>query len=93
VRVKGKEEAVELFELVGEVSALTPTQIGWLDRFAEALAGYESGDWIGAESRFRSLLQEEPGDRTTVLYLNRIAELTSRPPDPDWTPVTRYDQK
>jgi len=84
VRVKGKQEAVDLFTL-----CLRP------ERHAQQLAAYTayvSGDWVSAREQFAALLEDDPADGLAQTYVARLQSLPSEPPA-DWDGVTTMDAK
>lgn len=93
VRVKGKQTAVNIYELVEWRSTITETALVGLDLFAEGLAAYRRQDWEGAERLFRQVLLKLPDDGPTNLYLARIEQLRSLPPGPEWDGISTFYHK
>jgi len=91
VRVKGKGEAVALFELLrgpdGELARYDA-----LPTFAAALSAYRSGNFPEARRAFAEFAERNPDDRTAALYLERVADLGDTPPA-DWDGVTTFRSK
>lgn len=96
VKVKGKGEAVTLFELMGYQAAASPETLAWLSIFSSGLAAYQSGDWQAAKTRFEEVIQivDDPPSR---LFLERIQAFQSGqqscPPPGEWDGVTVFDHK
>jgi adenylate cyclase len=89
VRVKGKEEAVEIRELLGFHRGATPE---WIQAFADAVNAYQKGDWAAAEAAFARCLELRPGDAPSKTFLERVKELKRNPPkdwDGTWTLVSK----
>lgn len=89
VRVKGKEEAVEIRELLGFNRGVTPE---WMQAFADAVSEYQKGNWEAAEAGFGRCLELRPGDAPSETFLERVRELKQHPPkdwDGTWTLVSK----
>jgi adenylate cyclase len=93
VRVKGKGDAVGIFELVGLREELTSEETGMLRLFEIALLHYKSREWERAKEAFEKILRDHPADGPSSLYLNRVAALLDNPPGPEWEPVTTFTTK
>lgn len=93
--VKGKQKAVEVWELLearpeeAELEVIVAAR----DRYDEALALYRSRDWTEAERAFGDLVQRCPGDRVVQVYAARCAGLKDSPPGEDWDGCWRLDRK
>jgi adenylate cyclase len=86
IRVKGKNQAVNIYELVGPASKRQEVS-GLLTGFAEALAAYREQRWSQAAAKFERLLEEYPSDGPTQVFLQRSRELTQASPSEDWDGV------
>lgn len=93
VRVKGKEGAVTIFELVGYADRIEPERLEILRIFTEGLADYKRREWGRAESAFLLALERRPDDGPARLYLQRVQDLLQNPPPDDWEPITVYTTK
>ncbi|MEN8143123.1 MAG: adenylate/guanylate cyclase domain-containing protein [Thermodesulfobacteriota bacterium] len=93
VKVKGKEKAVRIFELAGWQDRFEPAMLAMFSLFEKGLVFYRKKQWDQAEQLFKQLLISNPGDKSTLLYLKRIAHLRQNPPQPDWGGVTSFDHK
>ncbi len=78
VSVKGKQNKITIYELVGakEVPELQATegQIDLCDRFAEAYALFHQGKLKEAKAAFTSLGAKYPTDAPTQLYIERLKD-------------------
>ncbi|WP_224367216.1 CHASE2 domain-containing protein [Hyalangium versicolor] len=86
VRVKGKTEPTDLYELRAMGAPVGPD--------AEAIQAFEAGverflsrDFAGAEAHFRQVLIRWPGDAPSRHYLEEIKLLQVNPPGLDWDGV------
>ncbi|MEN8135858.1 MAG: adenylate/guanylate cyclase domain-containing protein [Thermodesulfobacteriota bacterium] len=93
VKVKGKAEAVTIYELVGWREHQDESRLTMCSLFGEGLAAYRLQQWDRAEELFRQLLDTTPDDGPTQLYLERIASFHENPPPADWQGVTAFDHK
>jgi adenylate cyclase len=85
LRVKGKSQPVEIYELIGEVgderlSSLTR-------RFESALDEYFEGRFGIAETMFAGILREYPNDGPSKTFVERCKAYQMTPPAPDWAGV------
>ncbi|GBD26293.1 Adenylate cyclase 2 [bacterium HR30] len=93
VRVKGREQPVRVFELLGEgQQASELDKIRNRGKFAEALAAYRRGEFEVAERRFASLADGPRSDAAAQFFLTRCRMLLRTPP-PRWDPITELDEK
>jgi adenylate cyclase len=84
VRVKGKKQAIRVYELVdGERSP-------WVDVFEEGLRFYREGRFDSARERFSRVLEIEPDDKPGRLYLEQCDTFVQTPPPKDWDGVMEF---
>jgi len=85
VRVKGREQALRIHELVGTAEApLTLPQQELLRSYALGLAAYREQRWESALEIFKKCLVCAPGDGPSQLMLMRCRIYRDRPPARDW---------
>jgi len=89
VRVKGRNQALTIFELVGPFppEGLPP----WLDPFAAGLQDYRNRRWDKAAQAFETVLHFKPGDRPAQVFLERCRAFAAAPPPSDWQGVFEPD--
>ena len=80
VAVKGKKDAVKIFEVVTLTTQATAEQLAWVARFESALKAYYRRDWAGAEKMFR----EFGADKTAQVFIERCQKYASDEPTSDW---------
>lgn len=84
VKVKGKQEAVEIFTLEkGE-------KINSLNR--EAINAYRNSQWDRSETLWNEILEISPQDGIAAVYLQRIAAFRTMPPQADWGGAVSLDK-
>lgn len=69
VVVKGRQEPVAIFEVLGEGKAP-----GWLADYSAGHAAAQRGDWDGAASCFGRVLEKQPEDAAAARFLSLIKE-------------------
>jgi adenylate cyclase len=93
IRVKGKAEPTRIYELLppAEGQALLPAP----DEapFQAGLDAYRRQDWEAAERAFREILEAQPDDSASSIYLERITHLRSEPPPRGWDGVWVFETK
>jgi adenylate cyclase len=87
VRVKGKSEPVEVFELLGEGTAAP----AWLAPFEAGVGAYRLKRFSEAREAFGSSLKLRPDDLAVKLYLERLAKLSTVPDS--WEPAVTMHEK
>ena len=91
VQVKGKEEPVALFELLGGSDVVIAAYKN-LPRFAEGVAAYRAGRFQDARAAFSTFAAENPHDRVAPLYLERLAAHADQAPA-GWSGVYAHTSK
>lgn len=86
ITVKGKSQAVKIYELMG-TAADRPKFEPLLKPFDAAMSAYLQQDWRGAAAGFGELLGTYPDDGPTQVFLQRALEFMENAPDPDWNGV------
>jgi len=88
IKVKGKDEAVTIYEPLGLGDENAELQL-WDD----VLRTYRARDWDAAEAQLVSLQRSDPGRGLYSAYLKKIQELRRQPPPAGWDGVTVFDEK
>jgi len=88
IRVKGKEEAVTIYEPLDSAGDEVELRL-----WEKALGDYRARRWDGAEMMLRELHRMRPGHGLYALYVQRVEEKRREPPPPDWDGVTVFDEK
>ena len=87
LRVKGKNEPVVVYELLGRTGQLSPQRIKTVSIYSEGLAAYKNGNFAGASARFTEALDLDPADGPSRVYLERSLEYLQAPPSEGWDGV------
>jgi adenylate cyclase len=83
VAVKGKAEAVRVYEIIREKAGATERDERFKKLFETSLALYRKQKWDSAEKGFAASLKELD-DETSSVYLQRIKMLRKDPPPKNW---------
>lgn len=90
VRVKGKSEAVEIFELLAPIQE--PQPLDFMADYLEMVEDYRSGRFVQGLEKARVLAGNQPEDKPTALYLERLEILAADPPE-QWEGVWTFTKK
>jgi len=93
VRVKGKDEPIEIHEPLGLHEHIAESVKAELLLWQQALQLYRSQQWDAAESILSDLLQKSPDCHLYALYVERIHYLRQHPPGEHWDGVTTFKTK
>ena len=88
IRVKGKNEAVKIFEVIDFNKNITEVQKTNLKIFEEALLFYRNMEFQKARDNFKNL-----DDSVSKLYLKRCDEYILIPPNQEWDGVYTLKSK
>jgi adenylate cyclase len=93
VAVKGKHQAVRVYEVLGLVSDGDGDAVA-IARHAEAgLDAYLARDFTAAIARFEQVLALRPGDEPSRRMIDRCRGYAAAPPPADWTGVHHATEK
>jgi adenylate cyclase len=91
VRVKGREQAIQIYELIATASVgVEPTYAQALTLYADGLAAYRSAAWAEGIAAFQEALRVRPEDRPSRAMLERCLAFQKAPPPEPWDAV--FDQ-
>jgi len=83
VRVVGTTKPVDVYEIIGDKSGLSPAESERLKAYNEAREAYKRQEWEKAEDLFGQI----EGDTLSALYGERCRTLKQSPPAGDWDGV------
>lgn len=88
IRVKGRDEPVEVFELMGRTDeGLTATLEACRKHFVTGTQLYLAQKWDDAIAQFKLALEAEPNDGPSRIFLGRCEEYKINPPGENWDGV------
>lgn len=93
VRVKGKDEPVEIFEPVGIDGQVGQEAVEELQKWHRALKAYRAQNWDEAEAELSKAQQMSPQCKLYQLYAERIRQCRIEPPGENWDGVTTFKTK
>jgi len=94
VKVKGKDEAVSIFEILeGETEELIALKLRTQDSFERGLLHYHNQEFDRAKEYFQQTLDINPNDQATQLYLRRVQNLIEYGVPPDWEGIAVLTEK
>lgn len=83
ILVAGKSKAVEVFELIGAMDDVLPSDREWVDTFILAREAYAAKNWVEAKALFGTVAELKPEDEVPSIFLDRIEKLENNCAD-DW---------
>jgi adenylate cyclase len=85
VRVKGRAQALHIYELIGVAGIpLDDERLRLLNLYEAGLVSYRQQEWDRALEQFGQCLLICPDDRPSMLMQTRCRTYRDRPPKPDW---------
>ncbi len=93
VRVKGKEQAVTVYEPLAEMRYSNPALIAHRDLSVQIWEAYCARRFADMQALLETALAQHPSDGLLLKYAERAVRLLEAPPGDDWEPVTNYDTK
>jgi adenylate cyclase len=93
VKVKGKDEPVAIFEVVGIEGAVDGKLLDELKLWQQFLKQYRSQEWDQAELSLINLARMNPAHKLYQEFSGRVARMRADPPGPGWDGVTTFKTK
>jgi adenylate cyclase/guanylate cyclase len=90
IRVKGRTQALKIYELTARSSELTEAQKKAATDYAEGLAHWRAREFASAAASFARSAET---DRAAGMFRDRAQELAASPPGADWDPVRTLQEK
>jgi adenylate cyclase len=90
IRVKGRTQALKIYELVALSTALTSSQQALIANYAGGLAHWRAREFALAATSFA---RSADIDRPASLFCQRARELAQSPPGEDWDPIRTLQEK
>ena len=85
-RLIGRDEPIELTEVIGMNEDVTESQIALYKQFALGLNAFQQGLWKNAEKIFQKIAKDHGHDGPSQFYLNYMGSFPGSPPE-DWDGV------
>jgi adenylate cyclase len=93
IKVKGKDEAVTIYEPLGLESQIEKGTQEELKLWNQTLRSYRAQQWDQVEVGLLNLQRMNPACGLYQVYSERVTEKRRNPPPPDWDGVTAFDEK
>ncbi len=93
IRVKGRDEAVTVYEPLGPEAGMTGTARAELGLWDETLCAWRARQWEQVEANLQELQRMNPDCELYRVYEGRTAAFRRNPPPQDWGGVTAFDEK
>ncbi len=87
LRVKGKEKAVRVYELMEKRETVSQTVLQLVSAFSEALELYRTRRFDQALRSFQAIPRDHPNDGPTQVYIGRCEAYAKNPPPSEWDGV------
>lgn len=93
IRVKGRDEAVAVYEPLGPEAGLTGAARAELGLWEETLRAWRARQLEQVDANLQQLQRMAPDCELYRLYAGRVAEFRRNPPPEAWDGVTSFDEK
>lgn len=93
VTVKGKKNAIGIYELISEKQELPPDIKKFIDIFNEGIVKYRNKQFTEALEHFKQTSSMSSKDYPSKLYVERCETYIQSPPDEDWNGVYELKSK
>jgi adenylate cyclase len=90
IRVKGRTQALKIYELLALSAGLTSSQTTSIANYADGLAQWRAREFERAAQYFG---RSADIDRAAALFAARARELAQNPPGEDWDPIRTLQEK
>lgn len=88
----GRDEAIELVEVMALSTDNNPARAVFLQEFAAGLNAFQQGTWPKAEDTFRNILNYYSHDGPSQFYLGLAIQYQTTPPT-GWDGIVRFESK
>ena len=79
VLVKGRNEPLNIFELIGEKDDVSASDVAFYRDFEKAMQAYRQREWENAAAQFESLVKRKSAERPSELFLERCRKHEDSP--------------
>jgi len=93
IKVKGKDEAVTIYEPLGLEGEVERKLLDELKLWNQALRAYRAQAWDQVEVSLLNLQRMNPACELYALYGERVTQFRRAPPPAGWDGVTSFDEK
>jgi adenylate cyclase len=93
IKVKGKDEALTIYEPVGMEGELEKSKLDELKLWTQTLRAYRAQQWDQVEVQLLNLQRMNPECHLYTHYADEVAKWRRNPPPANWDGVTVFDEK
>ncbi len=93
VRVKGKEQAVAIFQPLAPAGQFSPESASELKTWGAFVKAYRTQDWDRSDVLLLNLLRSNAKKYLYQVYAERVAYMRMLPYDPAWDGATNFETK
>lgn len=94
VIVKGKHEAIRIYEPLAVMEQASPEQREWVNMYHAARQRFLQRQWSEARNDFAALSEHDPASaKLYQVYIERCDLFTHTPPADDWQGVWKHESK
>ena len=93
LRVKGRQQAVQVHELIGWPDRVDTEQKAFLADYGEGYARFLARDFRAAAAAFAQARERVPSDAMAAKYFDWATALAQKPPPEDWQGIYRLEAK
>lgn len=93
VRVKGRQQAVQVFELLGRAHSVAPAELAYADAFAAAVSLYQQRRFAEALIAFEDCLRQKPQDLAAECYRTACEQFLAEAPPETWSGAIELTEK
>ncbi len=93
IRVMGRENPVQVFELLAGIDEPVDDLHELVQSFGKVVEAYEAREWDEAHNRAQQHLERFPEDKVAKIYMERCSEFAAAPPSSDWDGVYALKSK
>lgn len=93
VRVKGKQQAVPVYELLGRAGQVAADVLAYARAFGEAVTRFQQRQWGAALAALEECRRQRPGDLAAQGYIEATAALQANPPGDGWIGAIELKEK
>lgn len=93
IRVKGRDEALAVYEPLGPAAAMTGAAWAELGLWDETMRAWRARQWEQVEANLDQLQRMDPDCGLYRVYAARVAEFRRLPPPESWDGVTGFSEK
>ena len=93
LQVKGKAQAVPVYELLGHCGEVPDDTLRYAELFSKAIRSFQTRQWDNARRQFQTCLDARSDEAAALLYLAEIDRLQNSPPPDSWNQAIELSTK